>query len=346
MEFWQRVHWFATSKCNLNCKYCFKPDFQHEDSKEAVEKFAKMLAENGIREVIVTGGEPLLLEHLDDGLRVLADKRIDVSVHTNATLIDKKRLDGLVELVDEIAIPIDSMHRGTQAYLRQSACLSKVKSVLEQLQEKKVRIGIHTVATDINISHMPSIYRFLRNRRFDYWKIYELNRELSNSRSLELDTCPAESFDAGTNCLFAKFLLMADKMAKFKDKRVKFVGTKDYDRTPYFFLNTRGDAYYADWYSQGERTLIGNIFKEGFKSVQDKVKHAKEQCEQFNVERFNQFLQELPLFARLWEGNYWEEEAEEVERPFWARTHKLASIYAKRAAKQLGYRGYLPRKVV
>jgi len=162
MKFWQRVHWFATPLCNEKCKFCFRPGFQFEDSPEVVQTLATRLANNDVREVIFTGGEPLLLKSLDSGLKILNDAKINTSIHTNATLLTTNRLKSLTELVDEIAIPIDSLDKQTQEYLRGPDCLLKVKKVLRQLQDKKVRIGIHPVATKANINHLPHIYDFLK----------------------------------------------------------------------------------------------------------------------------------------------------------------------------------------
>ncbi len=151
MEFWQRAHWFATSLCNEICKFCFRPEFQFEDSPEVTQTLATKLVNNDIKEVIFTGGEPLLLKSLDSGLKTLSNANIYTGIHTNATLLTPKRLESLATLVDEIAIPIDSLDKQTQEYLRGTDCLLKVKKIFRQLQDLNIKIGIHTVATKANI---------------------------------------------------------------------------------------------------------------------------------------------------------------------------------------------------
>jgi molybdenum cofactor biosynthesis enzyme MoaA len=172
MDFWQRVHWFATPECNERCRFCFKPDFEFLDSPEVVSELAHMLVEGGVKEVVYTGGEPTLLRNLSVGLDVLHNAGVDTSIHTNATTLTPKKRDQLVGIVDEVAVPIDSMNRQTQKYLRKMDCLPKVMDLLEQLQNKPVRIEIHTVATSKNIDHIPKIYEYLQGRRFDSWRIY------------------------------------------------------------------------------------------------------------------------------------------------------------------------------
>ena len=126
------------------------------------------------------------------------------------------------------------MNRDVQRYLRGKDCLPQVKKTLKQLQDKDVRIGIHTVVTSLNINNIPAIYKFLNKHRFDYWKVYEFNPDLvtdrfSNiDRFLEIENLSgdyATKEDGGVYCLFAEFLLMEEKLQR--DRRVQFVGIND-----------------------------------------------------------------------------------------------------------------------
>jgi MoaA/NifB/PqqE/SkfB family radical SAM enzyme len=344
MKFWQRVHWFATTACNEKCRFCFKPEFKFEDSPEVMRSLATMLADNGVRQVVFTGGEPLLLKSLDSGLEVLKDGGVDVSVHTNATLLNLRKLRNLAGLVDEIAIPIDSTNRQTQRYLRKADCLPKVKRIYKQLQNQKVRVGVHTVATALNIDHIPKIYDFLCKGRFDYWRIYEYNVDLvgdrlsSEARFKEVRRLWGEKAtvsDGGVNCLYARFLLMEERMAERKDKRVQFVGVNDYNREPYFFLDTGGNVYFCTWFLQGKRRLLGNLLEEGFEKVKEKAIQADGQGPLFDEESFIETENSPPLWARAaWNGNYWPEEIDGLNPKHYEKFRKLAELYLARAKRQ------------
>jgi MoaA/NifB/PqqE/SkfB family radical SAM enzyme len=340
MVFWKTVHWFATSKCNEKCKFCFRPRFEREEDDSLA--IAETLADSPIRQAIFTGGEPLLLGKLEDCLRILGGAGIYTGIHTNGILLTPERADRLSELADEIALPLDSMDRETQGYLRGKDCLPQIKRALKQLQNKKVRIGIHTVATAENIGHIPSIYRYLRDRRFDYWRIYQFNRDLvsdhlkSVARFLEVQRLygrGATEEDGGVNCLFADFLLMEEKMSVHKDKRVQFVGIHDYDRT-YFFLGPNGDVYMATWFSQG-RKPIGNLLEEGFKRVKDRAVREEAKGPFFDEEDFIDAEQDKPLWARAaWEGSYFSEELDDVKRKHHRKFVHLSGLYLDRLKKQ------------
>jgi MoaA/NifB/PqqE/SkfB family radical SAM enzyme len=341
MEFWRRIHWFLTTKCNEKCRFCFKPDFGYDPDNGKV--LAQMLADNGVRDVVFTGGEPLLSRSLENTLEVLSRSDIDSSIHTNAMLLTPRRLSNLVPLTSEIAVPIDSTDRETQRYLRRVDCFPQVKRVLEQLQDTDLRIGIHTVATALNINDIPRIYDFIVKGKFDYWRIYEFNANIVRDR---LDNVKrfreverlkgkgATTNDGGVNCLIADFLLMEDYMSKYRDRRIQFVGFQDYDRAPYFFLNSNGDAYLATWFSQGRRP-IGNILTEGFRKIRNMAIEEYSKGPLFDEEAFIETEQNQPLWARAaWEGNFFCEELEEVAPRYYERFRNLSRLYLNRIKKQ------------
>ncbi|MGV8152649.1 MAG: radical SAM protein [Candidatus Nanoarchaeia archaeon] len=342
MEFWKRVHWFLTSKCNEKCRFCFKPNF--DLSNLGNEKtLSKVLADNYVKEVVFTGGEPLLSKSLEPSLEILANSLVDTSIHTNAMLLDFKLLKRLVKLTNEIAIPIDSMDKRTQEYLRKIDCLPKVKRVLEELQDSDIRIGIHTTATAINVDHIPQIYDFLCNRRFDYWRIYEFNSNLVSDRFTNLSRFKeveklkgknSTKSDGGVNSLLADFLLIEEKMSKHKDKRVQFVGVSDYNRAPYFFLDSNGDTYLATWFSQA-RKPIGNLLRENFRKVKNKAIREYSKGPFFDEDSFIETENNQPLFARAsWQGNIFVEELQDLNPRYCERFIHLSSLYLERIKKQ------------
>jgi len=153
---------------------------------------------------------------------------------------------------------------------------------------------------------------------------------------LEVETLygpAATEEDGGVNCLFANFLLMEERI-KQRDGRVQFVGVHDYDRKPYFFLDQDGDAYMATWFSQG-RKLIGNILKDGFKSVKLRAIREYAKGPFFHEEDFIDAEQDKPLWARAaWQGNYDAEELDMIDQKYNKRFVHLSRLYLDRLIKQ------------
>jgi len=94
MAFWKTVHWFVTSKCNENCKFCFRPRFAEE--KGSAQSLAEKLADSPIKQVVFTGGEPLLLRKLEDCLKILVGAGIDTSIHANGNLLTPEKAESLL----------------------------------------------------------------------------------------------------------------------------------------------------------------------------------------------------------------------------------------------------------
>lgn len=74
------AHWSVTGRCNYRCKHCYMsaPDAKFGKlSHSQVMNIADQIAQCGIREVLLTGGEPLVRKDFMD----IADRLTDGGVH-------------------------------------------------------------------------------------------------------------------------------------------------------------------------------------------------------------------------------------------------------------------------
>ena len=325
----------------MDCLYCFRARFKENDeSEERVNHLAGILADNDVRQITIGGGEPEIVPSLDSALRILKQAGIYTDLHTNGLTLSKKRLTELTQLVDSVAIPIDSTNRKIQRKLRRKDYLSQFLQAAKNIKQQGMRLGIHTVATSLNIDGILQIYDFLQKNDFDYWRVYAFNPELIEGKfssvkrfaevqSLELAGTPEKGF---TDCLFAKFLLLEERMGKHNDERVQFVERRDL-REPYVFLDNSGDIRYCAWFSR-KRTLIGNLLSQGFPAVQKELKRTRERGVLYDEESFIDAMNDLPIWARLWEGNYFPEELDRINETFVPLVEHLTNLYQKKVEKQ------------
>ncbi|SFH81523.1 GTP 3',8-cyclase MoaA [Halpernia frigidisoli] len=82
-------------KCNLRCTYCMPehgvpltPKENLMTSSEVVE-IAKVFVKNGVNKIRLTGGEPLLRKDFSEILAGLAEFPVQISITTNAILVDR-----------------------------------------------------------------------------------------------------------------------------------------------------------------------------------------------------------------------------------------------------------------
>ena len=112
------IHWFLTDRCNLDCNYCFRPFFGYSVDDKRNEDLARLLVEGGVKQVTLGGGEPMLVRNLETIFRILKEGSIYISLHTNGTFLSRKRITQLKGLVDDIALPVDSMNRKMQGEIK------------------------------------------------------------------------------------------------------------------------------------------------------------------------------------------------------------------------------------
>jgi len=127
-------------------------------------KLAKELVANGIKSVVLGGGEPLLASNIKDVLKTLKDGGIYTSLHTNGLYLTEERLDELTGLVDEIALPIDTTDRTRQSQLRSQQFLpvfDNIENLADSINNRGINLGWHTVFTNLNSGDIPALYDFL-----------------------------------------------------------------------------------------------------------------------------------------------------------------------------------------
>jgi len=341
MEFGELVHIFATDECNHNCAFCFREFFSNKKENKLLE-IAKILSKNPVHKVVIGGGEPTLVKDLDESLAVLKKSGICVELHTNGSTLDYKRLVKLKNSVDIFGIPIDTLDSKLQGKLgRGRNHVAKIKKISEISRELDFKVGYHTVATYLNIDKLPELYsKFIKDARFEYWNIYEFNENLarlSNFQSNRSNEQKAQrhneiqamrgplNYQKGlTDGLLAKFLLTDARMSKL-DHRIEFVDVQS-SRAPYFFVNTTGDTEFYTWFSQ-KRTKMGNLLEDGFAETVKKLRRADKQGPMFDENDFIAATNDLPVFARLYEGNYSSEELEDLKPEYREDVRHLARLW-------------------
>ena len=366
------VHWYDISGCVLDCPGCFRQEGLRVSSLKRRKELARILVDNGVKQVNSGNGEPLLVPGLEEVLAILHEAGVKTEIHTNAVLLDQRKINQLAPVTDVIALPIDSLRPEVQQRIRGNGFMpvfDRFQELVKQIQGAGMQVGYHTVFTAINQGDIQDLYSLLSQNDFKYWRIYEFNKDLPmqmlgrrflrlskkdqngilgrriDERAQEIERFAASPrdmylgeldprYNGDIECLFAYFILKEREMQRHRDKRVQFVGVHDPNNPPYIFLDGQGDVTTYMWFGGGKRPLIGNLFKDGFSKVKARlVKLEKQQmgyCARAE-EDFIEMESGRPLWARSWEGNFWDEELEEgFDKRHLDRFLELADLYAKR----------------
>lgn len=94
-----RVHTYLRisliERCNLRCTYCMPEEGvilsprSHLMTYEEIYKIAKIFVEKGVTKIRLTGGEPLIRKDIPVILEKLASLPVELSITTNAVIVDK-----------------------------------------------------------------------------------------------------------------------------------------------------------------------------------------------------------------------------------------------------------------
>lgn len=99
-RYFRTIQWAITGRCNYRCRHCFMAASEETDTAEYSLKECRdvvnQIAECGIDEIYLTGGEPLLHPHFLEIVDLLVDKGIIISVvSTNGALVAAPLLQAL-----------------------------------------------------------------------------------------------------------------------------------------------------------------------------------------------------------------------------------------------------------
>lgn len=124
-----------TDKCNLRCTYCMPAEGLEWLSKQAVmsaEEIVRIVRIGvdslGVRELRLTGGEPLVRADLVDIIAALRSNHPDlpISMTTNGVGLDKKAAALQAAGLTRINVSLDSLHEETFAQLTRRPFLDRV----------------------------------------------------------------------------------------------------------------------------------------------------------------------------------------------------------------------------
>ena len=160
----------VTNQCNLLCQTCPRTYFQREPLKTLSLNEFIFIAEQfpQMQRALLHGiGEPMLNAELPEIIRYLKERKVEVIINSNGTLLTDKWQRNLIQSgLDQYRCSIDGATDETYARIRGVALLHRLKKGLEGLVRTKERLGMTTpnisiwcVATRENLQELPDLLR-------------------------------------------------------------------------------------------------------------------------------------------------------------------------------------------
>lgn len=150
-----RVELELTERCNLSCRFCYNS--QKPVDSPCVMQILQRLTEEGVPEIVLTGGEPVLHPQFKDILYRCSSMFQKTMIQTNGTLIDDDVAELLAENeVYEVNISIHGSSRLHDALTMHEGSHKNASEAIKRLVRRNVRVSSNFVMTKENIAGLES----------------------------------------------------------------------------------------------------------------------------------------------------------------------------------------------
>jgi MoaA/NifB/PqqE/SkfB family radical SAM enzyme len=162
----------VTAACNLRCRMClvrYRPPVDRVTGTMSLADFTALVdGVPGVERITLQGlGEPLLVPHLDDMIRLAAARGIAVGFNTNGTLLTPGRAERLVEAgLAWLHVSVDGATAATYESIRDGSRFDRVRRGVQAIVAARERLGngrpelsLVCVAMRRNHRELPALVR-------------------------------------------------------------------------------------------------------------------------------------------------------------------------------------------
>ncbi|PHJ37716.1 hypothetical protein P378_14625 [Desulforamulus profundi] len=162
----ETVHWAVTYKCGEACPDCYierhKSLFTNELDTQAAYNLISKIADSGVFQLAIGGGEPLIRNDLEDIVHRASEKGLAVHITTGKYEIERERLDALAKHIKtlQIGIRTDELINGD------ISAAEKLRVLITQLNERGIIAGANLIMTRSSIHNFDRVIEMLISSGF------------------------------------------------------------------------------------------------------------------------------------------------------------------------------------
>lgn len=193
------VVWNISRRCNLQCVHCYSDsdarEYPGELSLDECYAVVEDLADFGVPGLLLSGGEPLMHEHLFDIAARARSRGIRVTLSTNATLIDREVAQRIKDLeFAYVGISLDGIGETHDQFRGRSGAFEKTVRAFEHCKAVGQKVGLRLTLSRNTVDDLDQILDFIKESKIDRVCFYHL---VYSGRGADLQLLrPGESRDA------------------------------------------------------------------------------------------------------------------------------------------------------
>lgn len=150
-----------TSACNLRCKHCFQSDYSESFmSAEKACEIIGILAENGVFEVSLIGGEPFRHPELFSILEYCDSRDMAINIVTNATLLTDETIEKLAVMRRLVLLVSLDGIGNTHDAIRGKGSFAKTDVSLRKLVKRGISVETLCTINARNISAYKEVVSY------------------------------------------------------------------------------------------------------------------------------------------------------------------------------------------
>lgn len=189
------VGWSITNKCNLKCVHCnmasgqpWKDELDFNECCMVIDQ----LSEGNVKTILFTGGEPLIREDFFDICDYALNKKIELGVTTNSTLVTDSIIREEMWKFKTIRISIDSMiperhndFRGGKGIFEHAI------KIIKEMVFLGYYVSVSTCISRRNINELESMAEYFSNLGVSHWCLPLLSPD-GRGKKIEKDVLHGE----------------------------------------------------------------------------------------------------------------------------------------------------------
>jgi MoaA/NifB/PqqE/SkfB family radical SAM enzyme/phosphoglycolate phosphatase-like HAD superfamily hydrolase len=245
------VNFHVTSRCNLRCPHCCGPNLNSikKSSLNQIRATLQALRNQGVYNIGFTGGEPLVLDQIEQVVRYAKEIQFKVTLYTNGLAL-LKFLPLIRDSIDLVSISLDGPESINDRFFRNRGHFARVKETLAYIQSNPFpfELQVLTVVGRANRDSIVELGQLLREWGLPKRITWRLNkfvpfgRGKDNREQFELQP---EEFDS----------VVRKVESEFPDIKIRHSPTQPVDMT-YVYVHPNGDLFT----SIGEKPVfLGNV---------------------------------------------------------------------------------------